>query len=96
MKTVTSTEYYEDLYSFIRKHSAKADYRVYTSGLENNTYHKEWCFEDGATFCEVNEMDVTEIIETEVHGVIVKTPVHFIRHEYWSTEFGSKYWYEAR
>ena len=94
--TVTSKEYYNDLGNFLNKHS-KYDFKVYTSNFDNNCYHKEYCFENGATFCEINEMDFTTMVDVEVYGVTVKTQVNLIRHEYWSTDDSvSKYWYEAR
>ena len=95
MVTVTFKEYNEDLAKFISKHSKKYNYKVYTSPFENNQYHKNYCFEDGATFTEINEMSVAEEVEVEVHGLKFKVDVHFIRHEYWSTDDAtSKYWYE--
>lgn len=96
MTTVTYEEYMNDKLAFIKKHSKKHDWTVYTSNFENNKYHKEYCFDNGAQFCEVNEMDVVEDVEIEAHGIKFTKEVHFIRHEYWSTEQGSKYWYEVR
>ena len=97
MRTVTYEEYCKDLNSFVDKHSRKYDFKVYTSPFENNQYRKTVCFEDGSVFTEINEMDVVEDVEVEVHGLKIKTEVHLIRHEYWSTDdSSSKYWYEKR
>ena len=97
MRTVTYEEYRKDLNSFVDKHSRKYDYKVYTSPFENNQYHKNYCFEDGATFTEINEMHVIETVEIEVHGLKFNVNVHLIRHEYWSTDdASSKYWYEKK
>lgn len=97
MKTVTFSEYMEDLKTFIDKHSKKYDYKVVTSPLKENRYHKEYIFEDSSFFTEINEMDVVEMVEVEVHGIKFQQDVHFIRHEYWSSDDAvSKYWYEAK
>lgn len=93
MTTVTSTQYYEDLRDFIARHG---DYKVYTSPFVNGQYHKEYAFEDGAMLTEVNEMEYKEEVEIMIHGLKIKKIVEMIRHEYWSTEFSSKYWFEAR
>ena len=95
MLTVTYSEYMKDLEAFHKKHR-KADLQVYTSPLINNTYHKEYCYSDGAVFAEVNEMVHHEEITVDVHGIEIKTTVKMIKHEYWTTETKSKYWYESR
>lgn len=96
MTTVTSTQYYDDLKNFIIKHTKKGEYKVYTSPFENGQYHKDYAFEDGSMFTEVNEMNYEEEVEIVVHGLTIKKTVKLIKHEYWSTEFGSRYWFEAR
>ena len=98
MEIVTYTEYMADLQAFIKKHSKKYDYKIITSGFDfaTNSYQKTYAFENGAMFSEVNEMDRVEEVDVSAHGLTFKTDVHFIRHEYWTTEYGSKYWYEPK
>ena len=97
MKTVTYKEYMEDLQKFIQKHSKKYDHKVYTSAFVDNQYHKTYTFEDGSQFTEINEMDVVEKVEVSAHGLTFTVDVHYIRHEYWSTDDSvSKYWFEHK
>lgn len=97
MITVSYRDYSTDLANFIKKHSKKCDYQVYTSPFENGQYHKDYWFEDGAMFTEINEMDYEEAVEVTVHGISTVVYVKMIRHEYWSTDDAtSKYWYEKR
>ena len=91
--TVTYKEYEEEKMEFIKKHNAKSDCKVETSPMVNNRYHKEYMWEDGACWCELSEL-VSEIAEVVVHGITVKTSVDLWRTEFWSTESGSKYFYE--
>lgn len=91
--TVTYAEYMSDLKAFSQKHNKKAELKIFTSPMVNNRYHKEYCWSDGAEFCEINEL-VTEMVEAEAHGIKVRVPVEFWRTEFWSTEQGSKYYYE--
>lgn len=90
--TVTYEQYNKELAKFAQKHNAKAECKIYTSPMENNRYHKEYCWEDGANWCEVTEL-ITETIEVEAHGLTFKCEVEMWRTEYWSTEAGSKYYY---
>ena len=83
--TVTFREYQEDLIAFCQKHNKKAECRVETSPFENNQYHKNYLYSDGATFTEINEI-VYEEVEIEVHGIKVKTTVELFRTEYYSTD----------
>lgn len=95
MITVNCNRYQEDLNQFIKKHSKDADLQILTSPFENGRYHKDYLFSDGAWFTEINYMNHTEEIETEVHGIIVKATIKMIKHEYWSTDNSTtKYWYE--
>ena len=91
--TVTYEEYSKELKAFAKKHNEKGDMKVYSSLWEDDHYHKEYCWEDGATFYEVVDL-ITEMAEAEVHGIKVKVPVKLYRTEYWSTEAPSKYFYE--
>ena len=90
--TVSYKEYNEELTRFAKKHNEKGDCRIYTSGMENNKYHKEYCWEDGANWYEVTEL-ITEIKEVETHGMTFKVNIKMWRTEFWSTESGSKYFY---
>lgn len=91
--TVTYTEYMNDLKAFSQKHNKKAELKIYTSPMENNRYHKNYCWSDGHEFCEVTEL-ITEQVEIEVHGIKMNVSVEMWRTEYWSTEAPSKYFYE--
>ena len=91
--TVTVNDYWKDLREFSTKHNKKGDVKIYTSPMENNRYHKEYCWSDGANFYTITEL-VEENVEAEAHGIKVTVPVEFWRTEYWSTEQGSKYFYE--
>lgn len=90
--TVNYKEYNEELTKFAQKHNEKADCRIYTSPMENNRYHKEYCWEDGAAWYEVTEL-IVETKEIEVHGLTFKVDVEMWRTEFWSTESKSKYLY---
>ena len=95
MREVTYKEYSDDLASFIKKHSKKYDLKVYTSPLQNGEYHKNYVFENGAEFTEINEMNYYEVVTIMVHNIPVDVKVNMIKHEYWSTDdSASKYWYE--
>lgn len=91
--TVTFEEYMNDKIAFAKKHNKKADCTTYTSPMVNNSYHKEMCWDDGHNFYEATEL-IEEIIEVEAHGIKTRVPVKFWRTEYWSTEAGSKFFYE--
>lgn len=90
--TVTYDEYTRDLRDFCRRHD-KADLKVFTSPMVNDSYHKEYCYSDGATFCEINDI-TTEWVEVEVKGCKTKAPITLCRTEYWSSDHSkSKYCY---
>ena len=92
--TVTYNEYLQDLAEFAQRHlqGENADMKVYTSSMENDRYHKEYCFTDGHIFSEVNER-ITDTVEIEYHGIKIPAKVEVWRTEYWSTEQWSKYTY---
>lgn len=91
--TTTYREYNEEITKFAQKHNKKSECRIYTSGMENNRYHKEYCWADGANWYEVTEL-ITEDVTVEVHGLTFTTTVEMWRTEYWSTEDSkSKYFY---
>ena len=91
--TVTYKDYLKELAEFAAKHNANGELKVYTSPMVNNRYHKDYCWSHGANFSEITEL-VTEEVEVEVHGLKVKVNVEFWKTEYWSTEAGSKYFYQ--
>ena len=90
--TVTFKEYVEDKKAFFEKH--KFDYTVETSSLdEYDRYHKTYSFKDGALWMEIMSPSY-EQIEIEIKKVKVTTGITLYRTEYWSSEQGSKYYYE--
>ena len=91
--TTTYGEYLKEQMTFAKKHNAKSECKIYTSPMENNRYHKEYCWEDGANWYEISEL-ITETVEVAVHGLTMKVNVEMWRTEYWSTESGSKFFYE--
>lgn len=89
----TMKDYYEDLRDFCAR-NGKYECKVYTSPLIKNSYHKEFCYSNGATFYEISDV-VVEQVEVEVHGVRVLVEVKLRRLEYWSTTNSkSKFVYE--
>ena len=95
MTMVTYKDYSNDLAHFINKHSIKSELiSVNTSGYEGGVYRKEYMFEDGASFYEVNR-NIKGEANAETVGLKFKVKVDLIEHEYWSTDDSkSKYWYE--
>lgn len=94
--TVTYKDYDKEQQTFFGKHNN--DYSCETSPMdEYGRYLKTYSFEDGAVWYEAMS-PCEEIVETKaiVHGVEVtfKNKVKFLRVEYWTSEFGSKYYYE--
>lgn len=92
MATVSYKEYNELKLNFVEKHNH--DFEVETSPMnEYGVYHKTYAFADGAVWYETMS-PVYEDYEVEVKGVKVKGSVKLLRTEFWSTEEGSKYYYE--
>lgn len=94
--TVTYNEYNDEKRKFFTKH--RHDFKCDTSPMdEYGRYWKTYVFKDGAQWCEAMS-PVEETIETKtiVHNIelVFKNDVKFMRVEYWTTEFGSKYYYE--
>lgn len=95
MNIVNYQTYENDLNSFISKHSKKSDLHIWTSPLTDGEYHKEYLFEDGSGFYEINNTNYKEDVEVEVHGITIKVEIKIVKHEYWSTDTSSsKIWYE--
>lgn len=94
--TVNYNEYNSDKKAFFTKHNH--DFTTDTSSMdEYGRYWKTYVFADGAQWLEAMT-PVEETVETKavVHGVelVFKNDVKFMRIEFWSTESGSKYYYE--
>lgn len=95
--TVTYGDYLKELKAFSQKHNKKAELKIYTSPMVDNSYHKEYCWSDGANFYEItNLIEETVPVEVEAHGMkfTSNVTVKYWRTEYWSTEAPSKYFYE--
>lgn len=92
---VTEKEFVKDLHDFIERHGRKSDWRVYTSPYADGKYYKQYQFEDGAVFTEVNYME-NEYYEVYIEELGFSTKIPVIKHEYWSTEKPSKFWFEGR
>ena len=87
----TNTKQYDAMKKdFFSNHDC--DFATYTSPFENGGYHKEYCFEDGATWyentrrqslpCNVNPFD------TELN---ITCYIDFMVTEYWNTDDSSSY-----
>lgn len=90
---VSFETYLNDLHEFAQKHNASGEFKLFTSGLEDDKYTKAYAWEDGAQFFEVNEK-IWEHAEVEIHGLRVPTYIELWRTEYWSTDYGSRYVYQ--
>lgn len=89
--TVTYKEYEADKKKFFEKHGY--DYRVDTSQMMDERYAKTYLFEDGATWYELMCAEyVTEVVELK--KVKVQVSVKMFKTEYWSSEEGSRFYYE--
>lgn len=90
----TYESYMKEKVKFIRKHNKKSECSVFTSPMENNRYHKEYCWNDGHEWIEITEL-IEEKANVRVHGILITVPVKFWKTEFWSTENPkSKYLYE--
>ena len=87
----TFQEYMTQKADFFKKHG---ECRIHDHGMQSNdSYFKTYDFADGASWCEVSG-PVFEDVTVEVHGMKVKTIVRLFKTEYWSTEAGSKFFYD--
>ncbi len=91
--TVTFKQYAEEKRAFFTKHNKKGEFKVYTSPMVDDVYHKEYCYSHGAQWCERTEL-VHEQAVAEAHGIKIPVTVALYKTEYWSTEAPSKYFYE--
>ena len=89
---VTSTQYMEEKLSFFKKHDN--DYTVDTTPMDElGQYWKTYTFTDGAQWFEAMSPEYVSQ-EIEVKLVKVNVEVKMFRTEFWSTETGSKFYYE--
>lgn len=94
MKEVNYQEYNKDFENFVNKNK-KYDLEIKTSSFENNGYHKEYNYSNGATFYESNKTIVEEI-EITNHNIKSIVKVKYFVTEYWSTiDSVSKYVYQS-
>lgn len=90
--TVNYKEYNEDKNNFFKKHNN--DFKCETSPMdEYGRYWKTYVFEDGAVWYEAMSPEFVSY-EVEVKLVKITEQVKMLRTEYWSSEFGSKFYYE--
>jgi len=91
MITVDETTFTNEKMAFFKKHDF--DFQLTTTDQENNKYLKTYCFEDGAVWYELMGK-VEELAEVTVHNITVHTTVTLAKTEYWTSESGSKFFYE--
>ena len=90
--TVNYDTYIAEKKAFFEKHDY--NYKCDTSSMDMyGRYTKTYSFEDGAQWMELMS---DEYVEQEVEVKLVKMNVkfHLFKTEFWSTESGSKYYYE--
>ncbi len=96
MKEVTFEIYNEDKELFFNKHNSNydSDYTCNTSPMtDDGVYIKTYCFTDGANWYE-RMSPAYETVTVKVHGVQFETQVKLQKIEYWSSEMGSRFYYE--
>lgn len=90
--TVNYETYDNEKTNFFKKHDN--DFKVDTSSMdEYGRYWKTYTFEDGANWYEAMS-PIEETSKIIIHECEVEVKVKFLRVEFWSSEFGSKYYYE--
>ena len=90
--TVDYKEYMTEKMDFISKHDH--DYELITSPMDDyGCYYKTYCFKDGAIWYEKMSPEIVPAI-VEIYGARCKVDVKLFRTEFWSTESGSKFYYE--
>lgn len=91
----TTMKMYNDLKTeFYKKHGSDNGYREDSSIDEYGRIYKTVSFEDEASWYELTEK-VAEKAIIEKHGIKSRVTVCYYRTEFWSTEMGSIYLYEA-
>ena len=92
MDVVTYQDYFDIKQNFIKKHNY--DFVLDTSPMNSSGgYHKVYMFRDGAAWYE-SMNPVFQDVEIEVKGVKLTVTVKLLETEFWTSEFGSKYYYE--
>ena len=92
METVTYKEYAELKLKFMEKHNN--DYQIDTSPMSaDGSYHKMYAFKDGAGWYECMR-PIFEDVDVVVKGLKVHVVVKLLETEFWTSESGSKYYYE--
>lgn len=90
--TVNYKTYDEEKTNFFKKHSN--DFIIDTTPMdEYGRYWKTYIFGDDASWYEAM-CPVTETTTVRIRECDVEVTVKFLRIEFWSSEFGSKYYYE--
>ena len=87
---ITFEQYMAERTEFFHKHG---EFTRRDSGMKCDSYMKTFSFKDGATWCE-SCGPVYESVEVEVRGFKMNASVKLFRCEYWSSEAGSKFYYE--
>ena len=92
--TATYREYNDAKKAFVIAHM-EHDMKIHTSSLdENNSYHKEYCFDDGSTFYEVMTREFNKV-PVLIHGIEFSVNVELLKTEFWSSDDSvSRYYYE--
>lgn len=92
--TVNYKQYNEEKESFFTKHRKYGDIMCDTSSMdEYGRYQKTYTCADGAVWYEAM-CPTYEQVEVEIKMVKITVEVKMLRTEFWSTESGSKYYYE--
>lgn len=90
--TVDYKTYMTEKMDFVSKHNH--DFIIETSPMDDyGCYYKTYIFADGAMWYEKMSPEVCPAI-AEVHGVKCKVEVKLFKTEFWSSEAGSKFYYE--
>lgn len=90
--TVSYAQYAAEKRDFFKSHNC--DYKCDTSSMDMyGRYTKTYSFEDGAQWVELMSDEYVEQ-EVEVKFVKMNMKFHMFKTEFWSTESGSKYYYE--
>lgn len=83
-------QYMKEMEEFFHKHG---EFTLKISDMKHNWYMKTYTFAEGAAWYELCG-PVLEKAEAEVHGLKFSMEVRLLRVEYWSSEAGSKSYYE--
>jgi hypothetical protein len=87
---ITYEQYTAERVAFFQKHG---EFVRHDSDMKCDHYMKTYSFKDGATWCEECG-PVYEKVEVEVRGFKLEASVKLFRVEFWSSEAGSKFYFE--